>query len=97
MDPVDFVRPRALLDAVSRSPEPMRRANQPEGANAVPRPGSTWVKKLITSTVRTAQSTPCVEGARKSTPPSVGVPREYVEFGAESAPLGLPPCRQWFS
>ena len=30
MDPAVFVRPRALLDAVSRSPGPMRRANQPE-------------------------------------------------------------------
>ena len=40
--------------------------------------------KLITSTVtlsRTARSTPCVEGAGKSMPRSVGVPRDTWSSG----------------
>ena len=85
-DPADLVRPRALSCAVSRSPEPMRRANQPEEVSAVPRPAAATWPKLISTVIlsRASCSTPGVEGAGKSTARSVGA-RKCVEFGPNSA------------
>ena len=88
MDPADFVRPRALFDAVSRSLEPMRRANQPEEVKMLRRDrvdvGQVDQQHGHVTLSHTARSTPCVEGAGKSTPRSAGVPREYVEFRPEA-------------
>ena len=82
LDPADFVRPRALLDAVRRSPKPMRRANQPEEVKCCAETG------VDAGEVDHQHGHPRFRGPRPvwREPGSrrhvrSGVPREYVAFG----------------
>ena len=67
-DPADLVRPRALSYAVSRSPEPRRRANPAGGRRCCAETAASTSAKSIASTVtlsRASWSMPCVQGSRE--------------------------------
>ena len=92
MAPAELVRPRALLNAVSRSWARVARTSR--WKSVLCRNRGIDVVDVDHNTValsRASRSTPCVDVAGKSTPRSVGVPPDYVAFGPKAMHVGCKP------